>query len=100
MYNQDILCQEIYAKDSLGYACISVLISRISEMNAQFLLLLNELTYVSHFYAWYILSFFKRISFIYSFLAVLGLCCCTGFSLVVANGDCSLVAVHGVGDYE
>ena len=26
---------------------------------------------------------------------MLGLCCCLGFSLVVANGDCSLVAVHG-----
>ena len=30
------------------------------------------------------------------FLAVLGLCCCTGFSLVVVSGGCSLVAVHGL----
>ena len=29
------------------------------------------------------------------FLAVLGLCCCVGFSLVVASGGCSLV-VHGL----
>ena len=28
------------------------------------------------------------------FLAVLGFCCYTGFSLVVANGSYSLVAVH------
>ena len=26
---------------------------------------------------------------------MLGLCCCSGLSLVVASGDCSLVAVHG-----
>ena len=32
----------------------------------------------------------------YLFLAVLGLCCCTGFSLVVVIGGCSLVAVHGL----
>ena len=39
-------------------------------------------------------SFKKRISFIYVFiLAVLGLCCCTGFSLVVGSGGYSLV-VH------
>ena len=30
------------------------------------------------------------------FLAVLGLCCCTGFSLVVVIGGYSLVAVHGL----
>ena len=29
------------------------------------------------------------------FLAVLGLCCCTGFSLVVVSGGCSLVVVFG-----
>ena len=28
------------------------------------------------------------------FGAVLGLCCCVGFSLVVASGGCSLVVVH------
>ena len=33
-----------------------------------------------------------KICFIY--LAVLGLCCCTGFSLVVASGGFSLVEVH------
>ena len=32
-------------------------------------------------------------SFIHSFLAVLGLCCCLGFSLVAASGGYSLVAV-------
>ena len=30
------------------------------------------------------------------FLAVLGLCCCEGFSLVVVNGGYSLVEVHGL----
>ena len=30
------------------------------------------------------------------FLAVLGLCCCVGFSLVVENGDYSLVVVRGL----
>ena len=35
------------------------------------------------------------ILFIY-FLAVLGLCCCVGFSLVVANEDYFLVVVHGL----
>jgi len=38
----------------------------------------------------YIILFIN--SFTYLFLAVLGLCCCTGFSLVVANGGCSLLA--------
>ena len=28
------------------------------------------------------------------FLAVLGLCCCTGFSLVGVRGGCSEVVVH------
>ena len=30
----------------------------------------------------------------YLFLAVLGLCCCEGFSLVAASGGYSPVAVH------
>ena len=36
---------------------------------------------------------FLIVLFIY--LAVLGLCCCVGLSLVAASGDCSLIAVHG-----
>ena len=39
---------------------------------------------------------FYIIVFTYLFLAVLGLCCCTGFSLVVASGGYSPVAVHGL----
>ena len=39
-----------------------------------------------------LLSFFIYI--IYLFLAVLGLCCCTGFSPVVASRVYSLVAAH------
>ena len=39
----------------------------------------------------YILPFFFFLIFIY-LLAVLGLRCCTGFSLVVASRDCSLVS--------
>ena len=31
----------------------------------------------------------------YLFLAVLGLCCCLGFSLVTVNGGYSLVVVRG-----
>ena len=43
-----------------------------------------------------ILQLFKEIFyFIYLLLAVLGLCCCTDFSLVVASRGYSLVAVHG-----
>ena len=40
---------------------------------------------------------FKKITilFIYLFLAVLGLHCCSGFSLVTSRGY-SLVAVHGL----
>ena len=34
--------------------------------------------------------------FMYLFMAVLGLCCCMGFSLVVANGAYPLVAVCGL----
>ena len=37
--------------------------------------------------------FFKNL-FIYLFLVVLGLQCCTGFSLVVLSGDFSVVASH------
>ena len=36
---------------------------------------------------------FKKIIFIYLFLAVFGLCCCVGFSLIVATGGSSLVVV-------
>ena len=36
------------------------------------------------------------ILFIYLFLVVLSLCCCMGFSLVVASGDFSLVVVCGL----
>ena len=42
----------------------------------------------------YIIPFIN--SFTYLFLAVLGLCCCTGFSLVVASGGYSPVAVPGL----
>ena len=35
-------------------------------------------------------------SFIYLFLAVLGLHCCIGFCLVAATGGSSLAAVHGL----
>ena len=37
-----------------------------------------------------------KILFIYLFLAVLGLCCWVGFSLAVASGACSLIAVYGL----
>ena len=30
----------------------------------------------------------------YLFLAVLDLCCCSGFSLVATSGGCSLISVH------
>ena len=36
------------------------------------------------------------ILFINLFLAVLGFCCCSGFSLVAASGSYSLVAVRGL----
>ena len=39
-------------------------------------------------------SFVCFKDFIYLFLAVLDLCCCVGYSLVAASGDCSLVVVH------
>ena len=34
--------------------------------------------------------------FIYLFLAMLGLGCCVGFSLVAASEGCSLASVHGL----
>ena len=34
-------------------------------------------------------------NFLYLFMAVLGLCCCTAFSLAAVSQDYSLVAVHG-----
>ena len=40
------------------------------------------------------IDFLKQIIFL--FLAVLGLCCCTGFSLVVVSRACSLIAMHGL----
>jgi len=39
------------------------------------------------------LSFKKSLNL---FMAVLGLCCCTGFSLAVASGGYSLVTVRGL----
>ena len=36
------------------------------------------------------------IIILFLFLALLGLCCCVGFSLVVVSGGYSLVAVFGV----
>ena len=38
---------------------------------------------------------FDVYNFLNLFLAVLGFCCCTGFSLVVASGGYSLVVVAG-----
>ena len=40
--------------------------------------------------------FFFFLIFVYLFLAVLGLCCSVGFSLVVTSGGYSLVAGHGL----
>ena len=42
------------------------------------------------------LVFFFFLIFVYLFLAVLGLCCSAGFSLVVTSGGYSLVAGHGL----
>ena len=42
------------------------------------------------------LTFSVFLIFIYLFLAAQGLCCCVGFSLVVASGGYSLVSVHGL----
>ena len=48
----------------------------------------------------FFLFFFKGdivfVIFIYLFLAVLGLHCCAGFSLVVASGGYPLVVAHGL----
>ena len=41
------------------------------------------------------LFFFFFNEFIYLFLAVLGLCCCPGFSLVAASGGYSLLRCEG-----
>ena len=41
-------------------------------------------------------AFFFQTNFIYLFLAVLGLCCYVGFSLVAASGVCSQVVVLGL----
>ena len=38
---------------------------------------------------------FKKMC-IYLFLAVLGLCCCTGFPLLTVSRDCSLAVVCGL----
>ena len=38
----------------------------------------------------------KKILFIYLLLAVLGLCCCAGFSLVAASRGYSLLATQGL----
>ena len=38
----------------------------------------------------------QEMVFIYLFLAVLGLCCCAGISLVAESGSYSPVAVHGL----
>ena len=43
----------------------------------------------------YIYIFFFLNDFIYFFLAVLGLPCCEGFSLVAASGGSSLVVMSG-----
>ena len=41
----------------------------------------------------FVLSFFFFLDLINLFLAVLVLCCCTGFSLVASSGGYSLVSV-------
>ena len=47
---------------------------------------------VSRLFIWLFLFFFKNV---YLFMAVLGLCCCAGFSLVAVSGGYSLVIVIG-----
>lgn len=42
------------------------------------------------------ISFLKIILFLYLFLAVLGLHCCTAFSVITLSGGCSLVVVLGL----
>ena len=44
----------------------------------------------------YFFLLLKRFLLIYLFLAVLGLTCCTDFSLVVASGGRLFIAVHGL----
>ena len=39
---------------------------------------------------------FDVYNFLNLFLAVLGFCCCTGFSLVVASGGYSVVGMQGL----
>ena len=43
---------------------------------------------------WFYVIHFKKSNFIYLFLAVLGLRCCVGFSLVAASGGYPPAAVH------
>ena len=40
--------------------------------------------------------FFLIYTFVYLFMAMLGLCGCVGFSLVAASNGYSLVVVHGL----
>ena len=49
--------------------------------------------FIAYFTSFLILEHFKMYLFICLFLAVLGPCCCTGFSLVEENGGYSLVEV-------
>ena len=51
---------------------------------------------LSFFFSFDSLSIESIILIICLFLAVLVLCCCTGFSLVVESRACSLVAGHGL----
>ena len=46
----------------------------------------------------YLFYIFKILS-IYFYLAVLGLCCFVGFSLIVASGGCSLAAASRFGGF-
>ena len=48
-------------------------------------LLLPETFQGAHFF----FSFFKKYDFFYLFMAVLGLCCCTRFSLLAGSGGYS-----------
>ena len=43
-----------------------------------------------------LLSYFQVKKIFFFILAVLGLCCCSGFSLVVARGGYSPVVVQGL----
>ena len=44
----------------------------------------------------FLILFLKSLLFMYLFLAVLGLGCCLGFSLVAMSAGCSVVAVCGL----